>query len=538
MRRIRSRRLALSGVAVVAVAVLASACTAEQPRTVPVTTGERPSSDVVALPQDRDAAIAAATDRLPGFIEDGMTRTGVPGLAVAVVSAGKVVYESGFGVRDTRTGEPVDTGTVFQIASLSKPLAATTVAKIVSDGGAAWSTPVQKLLPGFTMKDPYVTQNGQIADYFSHRTGIPTGAGDDLEDLGFDQATILSRLNQIPLAPFRITYQYSTFGLTVGAEAAAASRGQTWSQAADELLFQPLGMTSTSASHAAYLAAADRAVLHAKTGDKTFEPLFDRNPDAEAPAGGVSSTVGDIAKWMEFMLSGGQLNGQQYIDAKALSAMTSAQMISPSPPSMVDRPGHYGFGINVTAMAGGRVNLNHSGAFGWGGATAATMIPDLDLGIVVLTNGAPVGLPEAITQEFLDVVAYGYPVHDWVELMGQRFASFADPSGDLADKTAPSGAAAPGPLSAYTGTYTSPYFGTLVVTEQGGALQGALGPSGGYTFAVEPWDGDTWAFAPTGENALPGSLSSATFVRAGASASQVTLQYFDKFGLGAFTRTG
>ena len=171
------------------------------------------------------------------------------------------------------------------------------------------------------------------------------------------------------------------------------------------------------------------------------------------------------------------------------------------------------------------------------------MVPDLDLGITVLTNGAPIGVPEAINQAFLDDVMYGTQTRDWVDAFRARLEPFNHPVGDLAGQTAPAGATMAGPASDYVGTYSSPYFGTFTVTEKDGVLRGALGPAGGYTFAITPWEGDTMAFEPTGENAPVGSLSSAVFTRSGGAVTGVTLTYFngypavpDPSGLGVFTR--
>lgn len=547
---IHRARPALVGVLAIALIGGATGCTfgaaSASPATIAITTGDVPSQDVVALPVDRDDAVAAALEQLPALVEDGMKRTGVPGASVAVVSKGETIYEGAFGVRDNTTDDPVDTETLFMIASLSKPLSGTIIAKaITEDENLSWQTPVSELLPDFEMNDPYVTANAQIGDYFAHRTGIPTGGGDDLEDLGFDREYILDHLRYIPLAPFRITYQYSNFGLTTGAEAVAVSRGETWEETAQELLFDPLGMTSTTASHEAFLQTENRAVQHARIGEDDFQPLFDRDPDAEAPAGGVASTAGDIAKWMALVLADGELDGTPFIDPVPFTQTFSAQVISSHNSTLEERPSHYGFGINVGSGAGGRVTLSHSGAFGLGTATGATMVPDLDLGIVVLTNGAPIGLPEAITQSFVETVMYGAPARDWVNVMSGFFANYNAPAGDLAGEEPPADAAPQGPESDYVGTYTSDYFGTFTVTESGGALQGALGPDGGYTFALDPWDGDTLSFAPVGENTLPGSLSSAVFTREGGAITGVTLTVFNKFehveepsGLGVFTRVG
>lgn len=532
----------------------ATACTvatAEEPSPLSglaVALGEDPSQDAIDLYTDRDTAVAEAVDALPEFIEKALEQTGVPGAAVAVVSNGEVVFEEGYGVRDVTTQEPVDVGTVFQIASLSKPLSSSIAAKAITDDpDLSWEDPVVEHLPDFALNDPYVTEHGKISDFFSHRTGIPTGAGDDLEDIGFDADYIMAHMDQIPLASFRDTYQYSNFGLTVGGEAVAASRGQTWAQTAQELLYEPLGMTSTTTVHDEYLAADDRAAMHARTGEGEYEQLFDRDADAEAPAGGVASTVGDIAKWMKMVLANGEVDGAEFIDPLVLAKTYSAHSITGGDAkNLTSRTSHYGFGTNVGATVTGRVNINHSGAFGWGAATNATMIPDLNLGIVVLTNGAPSGVPEAIVWEFLDLVQFGEETRPWLDLWPVMFAHFSDPAGDLVGANPPADAAEAGPAGDYVGTYSSPYFGEFIVSEDNGILTGALGPEGGYTFEIDPWDGDTLSFVPTGENALPGSLSSAVFVRDGEQITGVTLTYFNKFpedgqqpnGLGVFTRTG
>jgi len=513
-----------------------------------VALGETPNQDVVDLYTDRDTAVSAAVDALPDYIEKALEQTGVPGAQVAVVSNGEVVFEEGYGVRDVTTQEPVDLGTVFQIASLSKPLSSSVVSKAITDDAElSWDDPVVTYLPDFALSDLYVTENGKIADYFAHRTGIPTGAGDDLEDVGFDADYILDHMDQIPLASFRDTYQYSNFGLTVGGEAVAASRGQTWVQTAEELLFEPLGMTSTTTLHNDYLAAEDRAAMHARTGDGQYEQLFDRDADAEAPAGGVASTAGDIAKWMTMVLANGEVDGEVFIDPLVLAKTYSAHSITGGDAqNLTSRTSHYGFGTNVGSTVTGRVTISHSGAFGWGAATNATMIPDLNLGIVVLTNGAPSGVPEMIVSEFVDLVQFGEETRPWMDLWPMIFADFADPAGDLVGQEPPAGAAPAGPAADYVGTYNSPYFGDFVVTEENGTLTGALGPEGGYTFQIDPWDGDTLSFVPTGENALPGSLSSAVFIREGEQVTGVTLTFFNKFpgpgqepnGLGVFTRIG
>src|SRR5690606_37472069 len=108
----------------------------------------------VAIPEGQIDRAVGELDRLAGEL---MADSGIPGMAVAVVHHGEVVYSKGFGVRDVTTGEPVGASTVFQLASVSKPLGATVVARRVGAGGVSWDTPIRELTPDFALADPYVS---------------------------------------------------------------------------------------------------------------------------------------------------------------------------------------------------------------------------------------------------------------------------------------------------------------------------------------------------------------------------------------------
>lgn len=531
-------RSAVVAVTASALALLAGCTEHTQRATIAVQTYANPGEDAVALPHDSvRAAVDDAVDALPALIESALGQSGVPGLAVAIVHDGDVVYSEGFGVKEVGTGDVVEANTVFQIASVSKSLSATAIAKAITDGSLDWDTSVNTVLPGFELSDPYVTLNGTIGDYFSHRTGLATGAGDDLEDIGYDRAYIVSHLRQQPLSPFRSSYNYSNFGITVGAEAAAAAVGLEWEDMIDELLYTPLGMTSTSSRYADFLAQPNRATLHTLI-DGEFVPRYERDPDAQSPAGGVSSNVLDLAAWMNVVLAEGDLNGERFIDPITLTAATSGQMISAHPQSNRARTGTYGFGFNTGTELGGRTSISHSGAFIQGAATSFRLVPSLDLGIVTLTNGGPQGVPEAINAEFLDLVQFGHVTRNWVDDFRAAIGAYYRPTGDLVDKERPAAAAPMAPASEYVGSYRNSYFGSLRVAEEEGRLRVTLGPRGNYVVDLDAWDGDTFAFTPTGENAPAGSRSSAAFVRADGEITTLTLEFFDRQGLGTWEKVG
>jgi CubicO group peptidase (beta-lactamase class C family) len=356
--------------AAVAVAVLAlTGCGPAQPvSSPPPAPSDAPPNEVsgLAIPAGRiDDAVA----KVDGLVGDLMKSTGIPGMAVAIVHGGKTLYAKGFGVRDTSKGDApdnkVDADTVFQLASVSKSIGATVVAHEVSDNLVKWDTTVVSKRPWFALNDPYVTSHVTIADLYSHRSGLPDHAGDKLEDLGYDRRQVLERLKYLPLAPFRDTYAYTNFGVTAAAEAVAAAAGKPWEDLSDEVLYRPLGMTATSSRFADFLARPDHAVNHVKVGDK-WEPRFQRDPDPQSAAGGVSSSVDDMARWLIMLLGNGTYNGQRIASPEALLAATTARVVSAPATTPKARSGFYGYGFNVSVTSSGRTEYSHSGAFSLG----------------------------------------------------------------------------------------------------------------------------------------------------------------------------
>ncbi|MDG4665702.1 serine hydrolase [Mycobacterium sp. 236(2023)] len=486
---------------------------------------------VPALPLPENA-VADAVSKLDGLAEDLMSKSGIPGMAIAVVHEGKTVYAKGFGVKNnTLSDDPsnkVDPDTVFQLASLSKPISATVVATLVGQNRTSWDTPIVSQLPWFALSDPAVTQMLTVGDMFSHRSGLPDHAGDQLEDLGYDRRQVLERLRQLPLSQFRTSYAYTNFGLTAGAEAVATEAGKPWEDLAAETLFGPLGMTSTSYQFSDYESRPDRAVGHIRIDDR-YEPRYVRNAQAQSPAGGVSSSVNDMTRWMAMVLADGQHDGRPLIDPKALLPAITQQVVSDRASEPAMRSGFYGYGFNVGVTSGARTQLSHSGAFELGAATNVLFLPSADVAIVALTNSTPAGIPETLTAEFADLVQFGQVREDWYALYGNAFEEMDKPVGSLVGQQRPVDAEPHGPFPSYTGVYNNDYWGPATVTERDGVLELALGPRG--VFKLQPWNGNVFTFPIASENAPPGTVSTATF-----DGPKLTLEYFDAEGKGVFLR--
>ncbi|MGC0330583.1 CubicO group peptidase (beta-lactamase class C family) [Streptomyces sp. SAI-170] len=521
-------------------AALAVGCTGADADTAPVGRAARQTSPLPTVPpaqppsQISRADVDAAVGKLDDVVRDFMRRTGVPGVAVGVVHDDEVLYLKGFGVRKAGTKDPVGADTVFQLASVSKPIASTVVAAAVGEKTIGWDDPVVKHDPGFALKDPWVSRRVTLADLFSHRSGLPDHAGDLLEDLGYDRSYILNRLRYQPLAPFRAEYAYTNFGLTEAGVAAARAAGTSWEELSAEKLYRPLGMDSTSSSFADYEKAKNKATLHVQSGD-TWRAEYVRDADAQSPAGGASSTARDMTKWMRLQLGDGKFEGRQVVDADALAQTHLPHMLNAPPQSPAGRSGFYGLGWNVSYDDQGRLKLGHSGGFALGAATHVALLPSEKLGIVALTNGQPVGVPEAITATFLDTAQTGGPTVDWLTFLGPIIKQTLAGERSPVDYSKPPASPAPAKAdSAYTGTYANGYYGPMTVSAQGGELTMQLGPKK-QRFALRHYDGDTFSYRTTGENAV--GLSGVTFtVGSGGRATKVRVENLDTTGLGTFAR--
>ncbi|MFJ8075574.1 serine hydrolase [Streptomyces sp. NPDC096176] len=486
-------------------------------------------------PQLTDTQVNNAVARLDSIVLDGMKRTGVPGVAVAVVHKDRVVHIRGFGEREAGKPGAVTPDTVFQLASVSKPLASTVVAGAVGDKAIAWDDPVAGHLPGFALNDRWVTEHVTFADLFSHRSGLPDHAGDLLEDLGYGRGYVLSRLRHEPLAPFRASYAYTNFGVTAACEAVANTKNTPWEDLAEDTLYAPAGMNSTSSRFADYEQAGNKAVMHVKA-DGDWEPKYVRDTDVTSAAGGVSSTARDMTRWMRLQLAGGTLGDDQIIPTAPLARTHLPAIVSQPPANPAGRAGFYGLGWNVGYDAQGRLRLGHSGAFALGANTNVSMLPSEELGIVVLTNGEPVGLADAISFNFYDTAQYGEPASDWLTRIGKVYEQEEQKARSPTDYTRPpSDAANAQPDDTYTGTYRNDYYGPLTVTAAAdGRLILQLGPKP-QRFPLTHYDGNTFSFTTVGENAV-GPTGVTFTVHSAGKASKVRVESLDKTGLGTFTR--
>jgi CubicO group peptidase (beta-lactamase class C family) len=477
-----------------------------------------------------------AVAELEKQVREQVDTGGLPGVAIAVVHQGNVVYAKGFGVREMGKSDKVDADTVFQLASVSKPISASVVAALIGDGKITWDSKLNDIDPAFEMYDPYVTREITIRDMYSHRSGLPAHAGDKLEDLGYSRAQVLHNLRyQRPGSRFRSQFAYTNFGITEGSVAAAGVYGLDWADASEQKLYKQLGMNSTSSRFKDFEARANKAVNHVLRDGKWMHQS-QRNPDAQSPAGGVSSSANDMAKWMRMQVEQGKFEGKPIVAAAPLAETQFPQMIT-GVNRMTGMPTFSGLGWNVNYDAERRVWLTHSGAFALGAATNVILVPAEQLGIVVLTNGEPIGVAEGLAQIFIDNALYGKPTLDWMTLYKQAFKN-PETIGleKYADYSKPPSPGTPAMKNqAYIGTYgDNTLVGDIQIIERGGKLALVIGPQK-MTLPLAHYDRDTFTYETVGENAA--GLAGVTFTMdADGNAMSVVIENLNVQGQGSFNR--
>jgi CubicO group peptidase (beta-lactamase class C family) len=481
-------------------------------------------------------AVTAALPLLEQQAQAAVDRGDVPGLSIAVVYRDEVVFLNGFGLREAGRPDAVDADTVFQLASCSKPIASTVVAALVGAGTVTWDSRIADIDPGFALAEAYPTQQLTIRDLFAHRSGLPGDAGNELEALGYGRDEILHRLRQVaPASSFRSGYSYSNFGITEGAVAAAKAAGLAWEDAAEREIYAPLGMASTSSRHADFLSRTDRAALHVRVGG-TWQAKLTRDPDAQSPAGGVSSTAHDMAQWLRLELGRGRYAGRQLIPQEAIDQTHQPLMARGANP-VSGAAAFYGLGWNVEYGRHG-LQWDHAGAFSVGARSLVSLYPDDDIGIVILSNAFPTGLPEGLADSFFDQVFDGRVSDNWAAKWGQMYDGLFGPAVAASQArygTPPATPSSALPLFDYAGTYANDYLGTATVVERQGALWLTLGPRQQTEFPLRHFDRDMFVYSPAAE--IPDAFAAVTF-RIGPDqiADQMTIEDLDDLGLGVLTR--
>ncbi len=445
----------------------------------------------------------ALTRRLGGrsfdeFISATLRDYSVPGAVVTIADASGTVSVKGYGIRRANSADPVDENTRFQIASLSKFIAATAIATLVDRSVVSWDVPVRTFSPDTMLAEPYATDNASLRDYLAHRTGLPAYAGDLLAQLGYDAVELVRRARFLPFEhSFRAEWAYSNYGIFLGQQSAAHAAGMTPPELLSKGMLQPLGMMRSGPTQAELFKDDNRATGH--NVDGSIMPY--ENVDAFSGAGAIVSTGGDIARWMRMLLAEGMFDGQQILAPQTVTQIFAASMVQGPGGPLRDPNDCAGLGCESYQFLGHRV-IEKNGALN-GVRTIVTLIPEQKLGIAVFANKQLTVFPEAVRAEFLERIL-GRSGRDLQKQIRGEQAAW----NTLIGIPKPPADAKPlqRALNAFTGRFVNPYYGSLQVVPEGGSLFVRIGEHN-YPARLTHWSDDTFLLTFDNPDIAPGLLT-------------------------------
>jgi CubicO group peptidase (beta-lactamase class C family) len=364
---------------------------------------------------------AFITDSLNAYAERGLKDWNIPGAAVLVVKDGQVVVQKGFGVLEAGMPEMVDENTLFMIASNTKAFTGTAIAMLVQEGKCGLNDRVSQYLPSFSMKDPWVAQHATLTDVLTHRIGMETFQGDFMYwESDLTSAEVIRKFGQLtPMYDFRAKWGYCNAGFLIAGECMPAICGMTWEEFVRERLVEPLEMNRTLVMAAETAGATNIASAHTLVAGE-LQVIPHAIIDNIAPAASMSSSVSDLSHWVIAQLDSGRYQGREVIPYPAIKmAQTPYSIIRPGRhPFNRSHFSLYGLGWDIQDYEGRRIVSHTGGTDGF--VTSVTLLPEENLGIVVLTNTDMNGFYQAMKWEIIDAYL-GLPYRDYSQAYLNRY---------------------------------------------------------------------------------------------------------------------
>jgi len=457
---------------------------------------------VAALALARSPGVATAQQpsdparQLDAYTAKAVRDWDVVGLAIAVVKDGRVAFAKGYGVRELGKPEPVDTATLFAIGSTTKAMTAAALGMLVDEGRVHWDDPVTRYLPGFQLRDPWVTRELTVRDLLTHRAGLPNA---DYLWYGADNTTaeILRRVRFIePAYSLRSGFIYQNVMYAAAGQVVAAASGVPWDEFVRTRIFAPLHMGRTVPLLPRAGAVPNVASPHDRVDD-TLRVITNASVDPVASAGAVWSSVADMAKWMRFVLDSARVDGRRLLQPATFAELFEPQTMVPPgefyPTARLTHPHWttYALGWFQQDYEGRAVSF-HTGSID-GMVAIIGLIPDERLGVYVLANTDHAEVRHALMLKAFDL--WGPPrarARDWSAELRTLYGN-ARAQGVAARKAAEAkrvtGTKPSLPVARYAGVYADSLYGEATVRSVNDGLRLRVGTLEG---TLEHWQFDTF----------------------------------------------
>lgn len=350
-----------------------------------------------------------SSQKIDSLVTDGLEKFKVAGIAVAVVKDGEVIHSKGYGFADINTKKTVNENTNFQIASNTKAFTTTALAILEEEGKLKWTDKVKDHIPEFKMYNDYVTENFNIQDLLTHRSGLGLGVGDLMfipDGSDFTVKDVVSSFQHFkPVSAFRTQFDYDNLLYIVAGEVIARASGLSYELFVQKHILEPLEMNNSFVG-SLLKDKGNLAVPHSSESG-TIQTIDAFDTGMSAAAGGIYSSITDMAKWMVVRLNkgkyGNELENSLFTlkNHREMWRIHTVEETDPNPRYNSHFSG-YGLGWEVSDVKG-NLKVSHTGGLP-GMLSILTMYPDLDLGIVILTNteDGGAGLFTSVTNTIAD----------------------------------------------------------------------------------------------------------------------------------------
>ncbi|HVF34538.1 MAG TPA: serine hydrolase [Candidatus Saccharimonadia bacterium] len=416
-------------------------------------------------------------------IDDAILRYHLPGIAVGVVENGEVVHVRTAGVLVAGEAAPVTRRTLFKVASNTKSMTTTLLARLVDRGALRWDDPVVKHLPRFRMHDPWVTREMQVRDLLIHNSGLPAGAGDLMlwpEPNAYTRADVLRGLAHLkPAHSFRSRYAYDNLLYIVAGEVAAAAGGVPYDALLRREVFEPLRMSRCQVGGWNRDAVGDVAQPHMRVGDRNVAIRRDAAAVASTTmeaAGGVRCSVDDMLAWMRYWLAAGSPSqaGTPFLSADQRAALWTPHTPMPVSQRMRDWNGThfyaYGYGWRLQDIDG-EFSVSHTGTLA-GMYSIVHLLPERRAGFVILMNGEADEARTVLNQVLVKrwTGDGSAPAHDVARYAAAIAGEAESRESARVPGTSARKPAAPASMAATLGTYHDPWFGEATICARGDSV--------------------------------------------------------------------
>ncbi len=362
-------------------------------------TGVESSNDITEKIWTRIDSIVYDYDSL---VSRQLDFAGTVGAAIAVVHKGEILFLKCYGEREAGSGKPVDPGTVFRLASVSKTFTGTLAAMLSGNNSLPLHSRIIDYLPGFLLKDSINTYELSVEHILSHTSGLVPHAYDNLVEAGVDFRIIMDSLYRVNIsAPPGRLYGYQNVIFSLYDTISGAATGTSFENLMQEMIYNPLGMNDASVGKEAFESNKNKALPHSSSGRKYRYRRNNRGYFLTNPAAGINASITDMARYMNAML--GHTPG--VLDTSTINDVLEPRIISPLKWHYLRKwrnvnSKHYALGWRIIGAYGSE--FAYHGGYIRGYRSEIAICREEDLGIAFLSN-SPNGVDSGIIPLFLDL---------------------------------------------------------------------------------------------------------------------------------------